>query len=596
MERATRSVRAPGSGPETRAAASAAPRAGAARTAAVRPRRTGRTLAAGLGTLLLTALAAPAAAGIAPAAAPGPRAEADAEAHGTAVAAARAAARGIGFGTCPEAERLPDAVSCGTVEVPLDYADPDGRRITLTVSRGRADGEPEEYQGALVYNPGGPGASSMYFPLVAGLADWRGLGRAYDFVGYAPRGVGRSAPLTCAGPGEVDKAPSLSPAHPSEEYKRERQRRAKAYADGCARRNGPALRHYHSLNNARDLEVLRAALGEPRLNYLGASYGTYFGALYATLFPDRVRRMVLDSAVNPSRHLIWYRSNLEQSLAFERRWADFRAWTARHHAVFGLGTTPEEVGRAYDGVREQLAAEPAGGVVGPAQLQAAFLGAAYYDDYWESRATALSRYLRGDETELVSIAAPRAGGAAAAENANAVYTAVECNDAPWPQDWRTWDRDNSALARRAPFETWDNAWLNLPCAYWSGPRQRPLEVGTKRGAMPPVLILAAERDAATPYEGAKELARRLRGAVLITEKDAGTHGIGGGANACVNAHMETYLLTGGTPVRRASCAPRPEPEPAPAPAGEPAGAEAEAPAPAAGSLVRPLPGPGLLPY
>ncbi|MER5767249.1 alpha/beta hydrolase [Streptomyces sp. NPDC001985] len=485
----------------------------------------------------------------------------DAESLGTVLAARRAAATGIAFRACPEAEGLPSSVSCGTVSVPLDYAEPAGKRISLTVSRVAATGGADRRQGALVYNPGGPGASSMWFPLAGGLPEWKRIARAYDLVGYSPRGVGRSAPLSCRDPEEVLKAPTDSPFHPSEAYKRERIAEARAYAAGCADRTGPALRHYTSLNNARDLEVLRAALGEPRLTFMGASYGTYFGALYATLFPSHVRRMVFDSVVDPAREKIWYRSNLEQSLAFESRWADFRAWVARHDATYGLGATPEAVAESYERARARLAVEPAGGKVGPGQLQAAFLGAGYYDDYWVERATALSEYLRGNAKPLIAQAAPRPGSARAAENSSAVYTAIECNDAPWPTAWEVWDRDNTALARRAPFETWDNVWTNLPCAYWSAPRQRPLEVRTKRGALPPVLILAAERDAATPYAGAKELARRLKGAVLITEEDAGTHGIGGGANSCVNAHLENYLLRGRTPVRRAACAPHPEPDP-----------------------------------
>ncbi|MGW5679418.1 alpha/beta hydrolase [Streptomyces sp. NPDC003860] len=514
-------------------------------------------LVAGLGSLVVSALAVPTANGLAP----GREAPPDAESRGTAIAAQRAAAAGVSFGTCPKEESLPSAVSCGTVEVPLDYAHPDGRSIRLTVSRVRASGETTEHQGTLVYNPGGPGASSMYFPLYAELPKWRRLARAYDLVGYAPRGVGRSAPLSCQAPEDHVKAPTQSPTAPSEAFKRERIAEARAYADGCARRAGDALRHYTSLNNARDLDVLRAALGEERLTFMGASYGTYIGALYATLYPAHVRRMVFDSAVHPAREKIWYRNNLDQSLAFERRWADFRAWVARHDDAFGLGSTPEEVADRYEEAKAKLADEPAGGVVGPGQLQSAFLGAGYYDDYWVPRATALSEYLRGNHEPLVEQAAPRRGQAKAAENANAVYTAVECNDAPWPTRWEVWDRDNTELARRAPFETWDNAWLNLPCAYWSAPRQQPLEVRTRWGQLPPVLILAAERDAATPYAGAKELARRLKGAVLITEEDAGTHGIGGGPNDCVNSYLEDYLLRGEAPVRRASCAPHPEPDP-----------------------------------
>ncbi|MEU3600281.1 alpha/beta hydrolase [Streptomyces sp. NPDC006798] len=528
----------------------------------MRTRGAGYGLVAALGSLVLSALTVPAASGTASGPAAGLRADPPGpETRGTAVAAERAAAKGVAFGPCPDSEGLPETVGCGTVEVPLDYADPDGTRITLTVSRIAAAGEPAEHQGALVYNPGGPGASGMFFPLVGQLDAFKGIARAYDLVGYAPRGVARSAPISCEEPSAHIKAPSGSETYPSRSFKRERVAEARAYAEGCARRSGPALRHYTSLNNARDLDVLRAALGQERLTFMGASYGTYFGALYATMFPSHVRRMVFDSAVHPGVEKIWYRSNLDQSFAFEARWADFRAWVARHDDVFGLGDTPGAVGRRYDEVKARLAVEPAGGTVGPAQLQSAFLGAGYYDDYWPARAKALSEYLRGNEKPLVQQASPKKEWAAESENSRAVYTANLCNDAPWPTDWAVWERDNDALARKAPFETWDNAWMNLPCAFWSPPRQRPLEVRTRWGALPTVLILAAERDAATPYEGAKELARRLKGAVLITEEDAGTHGVGGGSNDCVNAYLEDYLVRGEAPVRRASCAPHPEPDP-----------------------------------
>ncbi|MFJ4832560.1 alpha/beta hydrolase [Streptomyces sp. NPDC088747] len=491
-----------------------------------------------------------------------------ADTRGTAVAAQRAAAAGVRFGTCAKVEDLPENVRCGTVTVPLDYARPDGRQIKLTVSRVKATGKDGKNskrkvprQGALVYNPGGPGASSMYFPLVGSLPEWKRLSAAYDLVGYAPRGVGRSAPISCEDPKQRGKGPTQSSTHPSESYKKERIAEAKAYARGCLKRSGTAVQHYTSLNNARDLDVLRAALGERRLTFIGASYGTYFGALYATLFPSHVRRMVFDSAVNPDPEQIWYRNNLDQSAAFEIRWADFRAWVARHDDVYGLGATPDEVLHSYETARARLAASPAGGKVGPGQLQGAFLQAGYYDDYWPHRAQALSAYLKGDPKLLIEQAGPYPEAAAEQENGNAVYTAVECNDAPWPTDWRTWDRDNTRLARKAPFETWDNVWMNLPCAYWPVPRQQPLDVRTLPGELPPTLILAAERDAATPYEGAKALHRRLFGSVLVTEKDAGTHGIGGGPNKCVNGHLDAYLLEGRLPVRHAECAPHAEPKP-----------------------------------
>ncbi|MGW0823077.1 alpha/beta hydrolase [Streptomyces sp. NPDC002845] len=510
-----------------------------------------------VGSLLLTALAAAPAGGdtIRP------------EAAGVAVAAERAAVEGIRFGACPKEMELPSSLRCGTVTVPLDYAQPDGKQIKLTVSRVKAkgkspSGEKVARQGALVYNPGGPGASGMYFPLIGYIPEWKRIAAAYDLIGYAPRGVGRSAPLSCQDPEQLQKGPSPAPTHPSESYKKERIARAKAYARGCAQRGGSGLRHFHSLNNARDLDVLRAALGEQRLTFMGASYGTYIGALYATLFPSHVRRMVFDSAVDPRPDQIWYRNNLDQSAAFEDRWTDFRTWIAKHDTVYGLGNTPEAVLRSYDRARARLAAEPAGGKVGPGQLQNAFLQAGYYDDYWPQRALALSAYLKGDPEPLVQQAGPHPEAAAEQENGKAVYTAVECNDAPWPTDFRVWDRDNTRLARTAPFETWDNVWMNLPCAYWSVPRQQPLDVRTGPGELPPTLILAAERDAATPYEGALELHRRLWGSVLVTERDTGTHGIGGGPNKCVNGYVEAYLLQGRLPVRRAACTGRPEPRPA----------------------------------
>lgn len=294
---------------------------------------------------------------------------------------------------------------------------------------------------------------------------------------------------------------------------------------------------------------------------MGASYGTYFGALYATLFPSHVRRMVFDSAVNPSPGQIWYRDNLDQSLAFESRWADFRRWVARYDSIYHLGKTTSAVLRSYETARARIAERPAGSVVGTAQMQSAYLVTGYTDAVWPKSARALSQYLRGRPGPLVELAAPNPAAAKSDENGMAVYTAVECNDAPWPTDWQVWDADNSALARRAPFETWDNAWMNLPCAYWSAPHREPLDVRTAPGALPPTLILAAERDAATPYPGALELQRRLAGSVLITERGAGTHGVAGGRNKCIDRYLDDYLLRGRTPVRRASCAPHPLPDP-----------------------------------
>ncbi|WP_405678007.1 alpha/beta hydrolase [Streptomyces sp. NBC_00048] len=487
-----------------------------------------------------------------------------AESAGAGLAARRAAASGLRFGACPAAEGLSAPVRCATLRVPLDYARPDGPQISLTVSRVPASGaRGAARQGALVHNPGGPGASGMYFPLVAGLPGWERIAAAYDLVGYAPRGVARSAPLSCQDPAARTGGPTQVPARPSPAYKERRAAEARAYGRGCARRAGAALPYYTTPDNARDLHVLRAALGEEKLTFMGASYGTYLGAVYATLYPGHVRRMVFDSAVDPDPRRVWYRNNLDQAPGFERRWYDFRAWAARHHATYGLGSTPEAVRASYERVRDAVARTPAGGRVGTGELQAAYLKAAYYDDVWPDRAAALASFLRGDPAELVRQAAPDPAAAAEAENATAVYTAVLCNDAPWPADWETWDRDNTGLARTAPFETWANAFLNLPCADWPvRARRRPVDIGARPARLPRTLIVAAERDGATPYPGALELQRRLGAeAALVTEKGSGTHGVVGGRNDCVDRHVERYLLTGDIAGRRVTCPPHPEPAP-----------------------------------
>lgn len=168
-----------------------------------------------------------------------------------------------------------------------------------------------------------------------------------------------------------------------------------------------------------------------------------------------------------------------------------------------------------------------------------------------------------DTQALIDAAAPDMGdlaGNAAAENGNAVYSAVECADAKWPTDWRTWDRDNTRLHEKYPFMTWANAWMNLPCATWPTKQQTPLDVRTGKG-LPPVLIVQSTRDAATPYQGAVELHKRFKGSRLITEKDAGSHGVTGLVNPCVNERVDTYLLTGETDRRDVTCAPHATPKP-----------------------------------
>ncbi|MFF7853607.1 alpha/beta fold hydrolase [Streptomyces sp. NPDC007904] len=489
----------------------------------------------------------------------------DREARGVAVAAARAAQTGIDWQDCPADWNLAKPIQCGWVSVPLDYAKPHGKQIKLAVDRIGSTGTKSERQGALLYNPGGPGGSGLRFPTrVTGKNPvWADVAKAYDFVGFDPRGVGRSAPISCVDPQEFVKAPKMDPVPGSEADKLAQRKLAREYAEGCLERSGEMLPHMTTPNTARDLDVIRAALGEKRLNFLGVSYGTYLGAVYATLFPGHVRRMVVDSVVNPSREKIWYQANLDQDVAFEGRWKDWQDWVAKNDAAFHLGTTRDAVQAQWLKLRETAAKDPIGGVVGPAELISFFQSAPYYDSAWVPVATVFSKYVAGDTQALVDAAAPDlsdTGGNASSENGNAVYTAVECTDAKWPTSWRKWDRDNTRLHRDHPFMTWANAWMNLPCATWPVKQRTPVDVRSGKG-LPPVLIVQAERDAATPYGGALELHQRLRGSRLITEKDAGSHGVTGLVNPCVNDRVDTYLLTGAVDRSDVTCAPHATPKP-----------------------------------
>ncbi|MBJ3810294.1 alpha/beta hydrolase [Streptomyces flavofungini] len=489
----------------------------------------------------------------------------DREAAGAATAARRAAKKGISWKDCPEDWGIAKPIQCGWVTVPLDYAKPNGKQIKLAVDRIGNTGTKGERQGALLYNPGGPGASGLRFPTRVTTKNklWEKTAKAYDFVGFEPRGVGHSAPISCVDPQEFVKAPKLDPVPDSTADKRAQRKLAAEYADGCKERSGWMLPHMTTPNTARDLDVIRAALGEKKLNYLGVSYGTYLGAVYATLFPTHVRRMVFDSVVNPSTKKIWYEANLDQDVAFEIRLKDWMTWVAKYDSTFHLGNTVEKVQAQWVKLRATAKKDPLNGVVGPAELVSYFQSAPYYDSTWVSIATNWSKYVAGDPKPLIEAASPDlsdVAGNKSSENSNAVYTAVECADAKWPTSWKKWDRDNTRIHKDHPFMTWSNAWMNLPCATWPSKQHKPVEVKTGKG-LPPTLIAQATRDAATPYPGGVELHKRLKGSRLITEKDAGSHGITNLENPCLNQRVDDYLLTGKLDSRDVTCTPHATPKP-----------------------------------
>jgi pimeloyl-ACP methyl ester carboxylesterase len=468
-------------------------------------------------------------------------------------AVAAAAAPAVAWGSCPTG--YPATLQCAKVRVPLDYGKPNGTKLSIVISRAKATGTAAQRQGVLLVNPGGPGGPGVGLAAAVQGALPGALQQAYDVIGFDPRGVGLSGPILCVDPAVFYKAPLPDPVPRSKRDLVVNTARSAKYAKGCVSRNGPSVRHYNTINTARDMDQIRSALGERKINYLGYSYGTFLGAVYASMFPERARRFVLDSAVDPKG--IWYDDNLDQNVAFDLVFREFLRWVADNEEVYDLGDSYAEVRRAWYRMRAQVKRAPAGGVVGPAELDNIFIGAMYYDGAWPGVAQAFSDYVHGDPTTLVEQFSPADEGY---ENGNAVYTVVECNDAPWPRNLGRWFSDANRQYRKYPLLTWSNLWLNLPCAFWPFSAHKAPKVGGKN--LPGILVVNSTGDPATPYAGAVSMSRSLPGSRLLTVTRNTNHGqYLFEANACVDAHGSAYLLSGTLPARGARCVGNPHPVP-----------------------------------
>ncbi|MFF4617554.1 alpha/beta hydrolase [Nonomuraea jabiensis] len=483
---------------------------------------------------------------------------------GRAVASgARQAPAAIAWGPCPigsNGRPAPANLECGTLRVPLDYREPWGQTIELAVNRVRARvSRSAGYLGALLVNPGGPGAPGRSLAEYVASSLPSDVSERYDIVGFDPRGVGGSEPtLHCVDPQVFFKAPrpDAVPKGPAEE--RELISRAHEFADRCGARWSWLLPHLTTENSARDMDSIRAALGEQKISYLGYSYGTYLGAVYATLFPARVRRLVMDSTVDPTS--VWYEANLRQDGAFEHRHRQFLAWTAKHNDVYRLGTSLKQTSFAYYAMRDRLRARPAGGVVGPSELDDTFTVAGYSDRVWPAFAAAWSAYVRqGDVKGMVDIYKKHGEDDKADENGYASYLGVQCADAKWPRKWEKWRDDMTRLHRRAPFLTWPNAWFNAPCAFWPVRGGTPINVQGSPN-LPPVLLIQSRDDAATPFKGALEMRRHFVRTGMVID-DGGNHGVSLTGSECVDERLAAYLRDGTVPPRDVECAAQPEPRP-----------------------------------
>lgn len=452
-------------------------------------------------------------------------------------------------------------LKCGSVRVPLDYSHPNGRSITLALSMAPATAPPSQQQGVLLVNPGGPGGSglSLAAEVAQGLSP--SVAADYDIVGFDPRGVGSSTPRLSCDPSFFSRVrPDYIPASKAQEQVL--IGRAKMYAQGCQKRFGWMLPYMTTANVARDMNSIRAAFGVSQVNYYAFSYGTYLGQVFATLFPHQVRRMVLDSVVDPTG--VWWADNIEQDYAFQGRMNAFFAWAARYDSTYHLGSTRAAVRNSWYQARAKVKAHPAAGRIGPDEFDDTFLIGGYLDNIWPGLAQALSAYLHsGSATAMVSEF--QANGTQN-ENEFAVYNAVQCADVGWPRDWAKWDRSSRAVYRSAPFEAWDNAWFNAACAFWPVHAQaKPMQI---RGAgLPPILMLQGTLDPATPYAGAQNAHKLLPSARMVVVSGGGNHGqsMEFPANGCVQNYLNGYLATGAVPhgsgLVNATCARVPDPAP-----------------------------------
>ncbi len=483
------------------------------------------------------------------------------------------------WGECPPAEpgvsRDPRQ-RCGTLRVPLDYRAPRGRSIEIAISRiGTA--RPGPRRGILLSNPGGPGRSGLDMPSRLAARLPAEVLERYDLIGFDPRGVGNSTPVTCG----LDPArlTTLLMPYPAPDGGIERNLAfARETAAACAEHSGDLLPFITTANTARDMDRIRAALGERKLSYFGISYGTYLGTVYISLFPGRGDRIVLDSAVDPG--LVWRDMWRTWNEAVATRLPDFLRFAAEQDSVYHLGATPEEVRRTYDRLTKALDERPLPNPDGPEvdgnMLREVTRGLLNHDGSfphlavgWQGLADSLSEPAADTRdtdvlarlNELLSAGgAFGTGGAVAAgvpaDNVSAALYAVICDDVAWPRDVASYARQVAADQKAWPVTGGmpSNLW---PCAAWPTPPVEPPVKVTGHGPRN-VLILQNTRDPATSLASARGLRATLDRRAAMVTVDQGGHGAAG-LGGCADEAMNTFLATGALPERDRLC-------PAPSPA------------------------------
>jgi pimeloyl-ACP methyl ester carboxylesterase len=445
------------------------------------------------------------------------------------------------------------AADCAKVTVPIDWAKPDGATIKLAINRLRATG-PGQRLGSLLTNPGGPGASGVGFVDVAAAGVGVSVRARYDVIGFDPRGVGASAPIHCLTDHQLDAALSVDPTPDDAADLDDVEHEARVFADGC-KQNGALLAHMSTVDVARDMDVIRAAVGDDKLHYLGYSYGTYLGAIYAGLFPTHIGRMVLDGVLDPA--LTNAQIMLGQAQGFQLAYNSFVDDCLAHRPC-ALGSSADQVTERVRTMLKKLDTKPIKATgsrkLNEAMATIGLLAGMYAKSRWEFlRASLIAAYL-GDGSGLLQLAdeyTRRGPDGHYEDNGNESIYAVNCLDHPGdssPDDIRA---QLPALERASPLFGDFIGWGALPCDYWPvSSTMKPAPVNAP-GA-PPILVLGTTRDPATPFQWSKNLVAELSSGVLLAHDGDGHTAYGHGED-CVDSKVNKYLLTGTTPAKGTTC-------------------------------------------
>ena len=414
---------------------------------------------------------------------------------------------------------------CGTVEVPVDYDDPDGDTLSLSVARVPADGD---RIGPLFVNPGGPGGTATDFAVGLSSSLPSEITEHFDIVGVDPRGLGASD-IDCGG--DFAELYGVDYTIDSPEDTSTLLDVSSAYIDGCEMAAGDLLAHLGTENVARDIDAVRAAMGDDQLNYLGYSYGTAIGQMLAELFPDRVRAMVIDGVLElgPTGTDL----AVTQAQGFER---GFAAFADDCDADPSCPVGPDATA-ALDELTARVEQDPVPATprdLGPGELSIGVAGPLYDESQWPDLAQAIAEGLDGDGSGMVSLADDYLSIADFD-----IYFAVNCLDFEWPETPEELLADGAASAGPAPH--FGPAIVNdyVRCAMWPV-EEDPLPAVTAPGA-PPIVVVSTTNDPVTPYEAGVNTAERLETGVLLTHEGEG-HGVVGGDSPCVDDAVARYLV------------------------------------------------------